>query len=120
MPETKANESCASADIINPKSAVFILENNKALPVRPQKIRVTTRINEPHEIKFNYTLTNYPLDLYYIMDLSKSMAKHKSDLVNIAEDLLEALTASTKNFTIGFGSFIDKKTLPFVSTEPTR
>lgn len=120
MSESKSRERCKNEDVINPKSSIEILKNNLSLQVRPQKIRVTTRINEQQEIKFNYTLMNYPLDLYYIMDFSKSMDPHKSDLVNIAEDLIDALTANTKNFRIGFGSFIDKRTLPFVSSEPNQ
>lgn len=72
-------------------------------------------------MKFQYQQAeNYPVDLYYIMDLSNSMEPHRMKLGELGVKLAEALKNLTSNVRLGFGSFIDKVDLPFVSTVPER
>ena len=54
------------------------------------------------------------LDLYYLMDMSQTMSDDKETLSNLGEDLANTMTELTENFKIGFGTFVDKVTLPFV------
>lgn len=54
---------------------------------------------------------DYPVDLYYLMDLSRSMSDDKKKLSILGEELAHKMRTITANFTLGFGSFIDK--LPF-------
>ena len=63
---------------------------------------------------------DYPVDLYYLMDLSKSMEDDKDKLSELGELLAERMQSITSNFRLGFGSFVDKVVMPYVSTVPTK
>jgi protocadherin alpha len=59
---------------------------------------------------------NYPVDLYYVMDMSNSMADDKERLAAVGDLIAIRMKNITQNFRLGFGSFVDKKTMPYVST----
>lgn len=59
---------------------------------------------------------NYPLDLYYLMDMTYSMTDDKETLVHTGMNLAETLRNLTENYRMGFGSFVDKPTMPFMPT----
>ena len=62
---------------------------------------------------------SYPVDLYYLMDLSNSMSDDKENIVKLGEKIAEAVREITSgDFRIGFGSFVDKEVLPFISLVP--
>ena len=58
---------------------------------------------------------HYPVDLYYLMDLSNSMSDDKDNIVRLGEDLATAIETITQDYTIGFGSFVDKELSPYIS-----
>lgn len=69
----------------------------------------------------NYTKAEgYPVDLYYLMDLSKSMEDDKDKLSLLGDLLAETMQNITSNFRLGFGSFVDKVVMPYVSTVPKK
>ncbi|PIO74296.1 integrin beta cytoplasmic domain protein [Teladorsagia circumcincta] len=80
-------------------------------------------IRPKSRVRFNVTYrqaVDYPVDLYYLMDLSYSMKDDKQKLSELG-DLLGTdhhcavrMRNITKNFRLGFGSFIDKKLMPFI------
>lgn len=63
---------------------------------------------------------DYPVDLYYLMDLSKSMEDDKEKLSHLGDLLSETMRNITSNFRLGFGSFVDKVLMPYVSTVPKK
>lgn len=63
---------------------------------------------------------DYPVDLYYLMDLSKSMEDDKKKLSELGELLAERMQSITSNFRLGFGSFVDKVVMPYASTVPAK
>lgn len=63
---------------------------------------------------------DYPVDLYYLMDLSKSMEDDKAKLSSLGKLLHDEMSSITKDFKLGFGSFVDKVLMPYVSTEPKK
>ena len=63
---------------------------------------------------------DYPVDLYYVMDLSKSMEDDKNRLAELGTALSEAMQKITSNFRLGFGSFIDKTLTPFSNEAPEK
>jgi integrin beta 1 len=63
---------------------------------------------------------DYPVDLYYLMDLSKSMEDDKEKLSSLGDTLAETMRNITSNFRLGFGSFVDKVLMPYVSTVPKK
>lgn len=57
---------------------------------------------------------NYPLDLYYLMDLTWTMRDDRDTLVVNAYSIARSLFNLTHNYRLGFGSFADKTEMPFV------
>lgn len=73
------------------------------IPVRPQTVKLTYK-----------PAKNYPLDLYYLMDLTWSMRDDKETLVNVGDSLSTSLKNLTENYRLAFGSFADKPRMPFI------
>lgn len=77
--------------------------------------------DEVHNLKLSYSQAeDYPVDLYYLMDLSKSMEDDKEKLSALGDKLSETMKGITSNFRLGFGSFVDKVLMPYVSTIPKK
>ncbi|KAF7653863.1 hypothetical protein LDENG_00077630 [Lucifuga dentata] len=117
---------CQEDEIISPKNDRKVMKDtplskqfNQQEPVqlRPQEIRLKLRPGLPTTFPLHFKrVQGYPVDLYYLMDLSYSM---KDDLENVKElgrDLFAALKRITEHAQIGFGSFVDKTVLPFTNT----
>lgn len=61
---------------------------------------------------------DYPVDLYYLMDLSLSMKDDLDTIRNLGTKLAQEMGKLTSNFRLGFGSFVDKNMSPFSYTAP--
>jgi len=86
---------------------------------QPQKLILILILlaDEKHNLKVSYSqAVGYPVDLYYLMDLSKSMEDDKEKLSALGAQLSTAMKNITSNFRLGFGSFVDKVLMPYVST----
>lgn len=78
-------------------------------------------IDEVHQLDIKYSQAeDYPVDLYYLMDLSKSMEDDKEKLSKLGDLLADTMRNITSNFRLGFGSFVDKVLMPYVSTVPKK
>jgi len=78
-------------------------------------------LDEAHRISVNYAQAeDYPVDLYYLMDLSNSMEDDKEKLSALGNLLAESMQNITSNFRLGFGSFVDKVVMPYVNTMPKK
>lgn len=55
-----------------------------------------------------------------MMDGSQSMADDKDMLHSLGEKLAEGMKEITTNFQLGFGIFVDKPVLPYISTVPVK
>lgn len=111
-------ENIADEPLASPNDADF---NSEPIQMRPQRISLRVRPNYPYN--FNVTFKqarDYPVDLYYLMDLSKSMEDDKEKLAKLGHELAEKMRALTSNFRLGFGSFVDKVVMPYVSTVPEK
>lgn len=105
------------------------------------------------ELKFKRA-EDYPIDLYYLMDLSFSMKDDLENVKNLGTDLMREMQEITSDFRIGkenltpvkslltnkqavalstslqswmkcilllgFGSFVEKTVMPYISTTPAR
>uniref|UniRef100_A0A673TDS8 Integrin beta n=1 Tax=Suricata suricatta TaxID=37032 RepID=A0A673TDS8_SURSU len=92
-----------------------------ATQLAPQQVRVTLRPGEPQQLRVRFLRAEgYPVDLYYLMDLSYSMKDDLERVRQLGQDLLVGLQKVTHSVRIGFGSFVDKTVLPFVSTVPSK
>lgn len=84
-------------------------------------MQIQLRRGEEVNLTFQYAQAkNYPIDLYYLMDLSASMEPHRDKLAQLGNKLAETMRGITSNFKLGFGSFVDKIDLPFVNTVPQK
>merc|ERR1719411_1632184 len=121
---------CPADMDVNPMNIARIVENvelrkaseyTEAVQVKPQHVYLKLRINEAHDLDFYYEQAqDYPVDLYYLMDLSKSMEDDKEKLSALGDLLSATMQNITSNFRLGFGSFVDKVVMPYVSTVPRK
>lgn len=116
-------KGCELDNIMDPRSLAEPQEElgGGRKQLSPQKVTLSLRPGQA--AVFNVTFRRakgYPIDLYYLMDLSYSML---DDLINVKKlggDLLRALNEITESGRVGFGSFVDKTVLPFVNTHPEK
>lgn len=89
-----------------------------AIQLKPQKIDLKLRPGEAVtlDVVFKKTI-EYPLDLYYVMDLSNSMKDDLEKLQELGDNLIGDIKKYvTSNVKLGFGSFVDKVMMPYAST----
>ncbi|KAI4464729.1 integrin beta subunit [Holotrichia oblita] len=115
---------CSEDKLVNPKSTSQLTEDSEintslvgdVVQIRPQRVKLSIRKGEQFTIPFEYSrASNYPIDLYYIMDLSYSMKLHKEKLAELGGKLIDVMQNITSDFRLGFGSFVDKPTMPFAA-----
>jgi len=126
----ESRSQCAQKYVVNANNIYTILQNvelrksssyQEAVQVKPQHVQLSMRVNEAYNMDFFYEQAiDYPVDLYYLMDLSKSMEDDKEKLSALGDMLAEAMQRLTSNFKLGFGSFVDKVVMPYVSTVPRK
>ncbi|XP_067844109.1 integrin beta-2 [Heptranchias perlo] len=115
---------CKEVDIINPSNVANVKmdrplggSGDTVIQIKPQKVQLVLRRGNPQKIEVTFKRAEgYPVDLYYLMDLSYSMKDDLEKVKKLGGQLLEALKSVTKSIKIGFGSFVDKTVLPFVNT----
>ncbi|CAH6779582.1 Itgb8 [Phodopus roborovskii] len=65
-------------------------------------------------------LKKYPVDLYYLVDVSASMHNNIEKLNYIGNDLSKKMAFFSRDFRLGFGSYVDKTVSPYISIHPER
>ncbi|RWS10657.1 integrin beta-PS-like protein, partial [Dinothrombium tinctorium] len=126
-----ASEKCHESQIYHPKPHFRIevekeLSNRStresdAIQLKPQRVHLKLRPHSPYKFKVYFRqAVDYPVDLYYLMDLSKSMEDDKEKLALLGDLLAAEMQRITSNFSLGFGSFVDKVVMPYVSIVPER
>lgn len=61
---------------------------------------------------------DYPVDLYYLMDLSYSMKDDLDRLRFLGNKLAQTMGRTTSKLRMGFGAFVDKTVSPYMYTYP--
>ncbi|XP_032831479.1 integrin beta-1-B-like isoform X1 [Petromyzon marinus] len=131
--ENLKERRCDERHVESPRGEVRVLRNTPVsdqgtkLPpenitqLAPQHVRLTLRAGQPQ--KFNLTFkraADYPVDLYYLMDLSYSMNDDLENVKKLGTELQQRMKEITSEFRIGFGSFVDKTVMPYISTTPKK
>ncbi|XP_040498451.1 integrin beta-7 isoform X1 [Ursus maritimus] len=129
-PQELLARGCPAAELEEPRGRLEVLQDEPLSPgtrgegatqLAPQRVRVTLRPGEPQQLRVRFLRAEgYPVDLYYLMDLSYSMKDDLERVRQLGHDLLVRLQEVTHSVRIGFGSFVDKTVLPFVSTVPSK
>ncbi|XP_042350248.1 integrin beta-2 [Plectropomus leopardus] len=117
---------CKNEEIISPKNNLTIVKKdplsesfNQQEPVQlsPQKINLRLRPGLPTTFSVSFKrVEGYPVDLYYLMDLSYSMKDDLQNVKGLGQQLFAALKKFTVHAQIGFGAFVDKTVLPYTNT----
>nr|CRX73280.1 Integrin beta-3 [Hydra vulgaris] len=110
---------CKNITIVN--SDFQITKNDDLqdlVQVKPQEIAVQLRPGQPVKVKISIKpAPDYPVDLYLLMDVSNSMADDLLILKNLGVVLASSIKNITKNYRLGFGTFVDKNIIPFIQPE---
>ncbi|XP_018010341.1 integrin beta-6 [Hyalella azteca] len=86
----------------------------------PHSTSVDIRSGDTVEVPLILTMTSEPkVDLYYLMDISSSMRDDLESIKNLASTLGEKIKNHTSDFNVGFGTFVDKDTLPYIDAMVT-
>ncbi|XP_055463035.1 integrin beta-2 [Psammomys obesus] len=116
-------KGCPADDIMDPRSLAESQDDRRGGQKQLSPQKVTLYLRPGQAAAFNVTFQRakgYPIDLYYLMDLSYSMLDDLNNVKKLGGDLLRALNEITESGRIGFGSFVDKTVLPFVNTHPEK
>ncbi|XP_035537737.1 integrin beta-8 [Morone saxatilis] len=65
-------------------------------------------------------LERYPVDLYYLVDVSASMQENLDHLKTVGIALSLLMTEHSSDLWLGFGSFVDKPVSPYINVHPTK
>ncbi|XP_071340737.1 integrin beta-2 isoform X2 [Trachinotus anak] len=99
----------------DPLAESFIQQ--EPVQLRPQRISLSLRPGFPQTFSISFKrVQGYPVDLYYLMDLSYSMKDDLEKVKGLGQDLFAALNEITQHAQIGFGAFVDKTVLPYTNT----
>ncbi|XP_041928641.1 integrin beta-1-like isoform X1 [Alosa sapidissima] len=129
---------CAEVSIENPRGSLQITQNknvtnrkdkdmaeklkpDEITQIQPQKLKLNLRSGEAQKFTLKFKRAeDYPIDLYYLMDLSWSMKDDLENVKNLGTDLRRRMQDITSDFRIGFGSFVEKTVMPYISTTPAK
>uniref|UniRef100_A0A665WPU8 Integrin beta n=1 Tax=Echeneis naucrates TaxID=173247 RepID=A0A665WPU8_ECHNA len=114
-------------DIVSPTNSLIINKDDELaqsfiqqepIQLRPQKITLSLRPGLPQSFTVTFKrVQGYPVDLYYLMDLSYSMKDDLKNVKELGQDLFQALNRITQHAQIGFGAFVDKTVLPYTNVK---
>ncbi|XP_047436583.1 integrin beta-6 [Mugil cephalus] len=124
-------KGCARDQLQFPVTKVEILqdrplgkktENDNSTQISPQKMSL--KLRPGNQLSFQVSVQHtedYPVDMYYLMDLSASMIDDLGKIKNLGTSLSQEMAKLTSKFRMGFGSFVEKPVLPFIKiTEEDR
>ncbi|KAL1272636.1 hypothetical protein QQF64_028498 [Cirrhinus molitorella] len=128
-PESLETRGCRKDHMINPgknplnfvKNSDLSNEHDNVVQLKPQNVNIKLRVGVPYEFTVEFKRAEgYPIDLYYLMDLSYSMKDDLEQIKTLGQKILKKLKEITQTVRIGFGSFVDKELLPYVSQVKAR
>ncbi|XP_030263887.1 integrin beta-3a [Sparus aurata] len=121
---------CASGDVEFPSSTLTIHEDaplsdkasgtaDDVTQIKPQKLSMTLRPGDAKRFTVSVKqVEDYPVDLYYLMDLSFSMKDDLARLRTLGNELAASMGSTTSKLRMGFGAFVDKTLSPYMLMFP--
>ncbi|ETE73271.1 Integrin beta-3, partial [Ophiophagus hannah] len=126
--ENLLQNGCPKKYIEDPVSQTFILEDrplsakgsgSDITQMTPQKIELHLRPDDSQTFSIQVRqVEDYPVDIYYLMDLSNSMKDDLHNIQNLGTNLAMEMRKVTSNLRIGFGAFVDKPLSPYMYISP--
>ncbi|XP_029293448.1 integrin beta-3a [Cottoperca gobio] len=124
-------EGGCSADAVEFPSSTLTIQEDKPLSdkasgaaddvtqIKPQKLHMALRPGDSKRFTVSVKqVEDYPVDLYYLMDLSFSMKDDLARLRTLGSELAATMGRTTSNLRMGFGAFVDKTISPYMYTYP--
>ena len=72
------------------------------IQISPQYVKLRLRVGQEEQVNFSVAQAlEYPVDLYYLMDLSNSMSDDRDNIVKLGGELATAIENITKDYRIG-------------------
>ncbi|XP_035510067.1 integrin beta-3a [Morone saxatilis] len=130
LKENLLNVGCSNSALEFPSSTLTIQEDtplsdkasgtaDDVTQIKPQKLHIVLRPGDAKRFTVSVKqVEDYPVDLYYLMDLSYSMKDDLVRLRTLGNELAVTMGRTTSNLRMGFGAFVDKTTSPYMYTYP--
>ncbi|POI20635.1 hypothetical protein CIB84_015619, partial [Bambusicola thoracicus] len=120
---------CKKDFIEFPRSSITVLEErplsdkgsggSTTTQMSPQRILLNLRPDDSQMFRVQVRqVEDYPVDIYYLMDLSNSMKDDLKNIQNLGTKLASEMRKLTSNLRIGFGAFVDKPMSPYMYISP--
>uniref|UniRef100_A0A674AEB0 Integrin beta n=1 Tax=Salmo trutta TaxID=8032 RepID=A0A674AEB0_SALTR len=94
-------------------------DTGDATQIQPQRLHITLRPDDSKRFTVKVRqVEDYPVDLYYLMDLSFSMNDDLFRLRTLGKGLAKEMGRTTSNLRMGFGAFVDKPLSPYMYISP--
>ncbi|XP_064183464.1 integrin beta-6 isoform X1 [Anguilla rostrata] len=129
-PQSLMHMGCAEEFVEFPVTSTLIHEDvlvgqrndsDNFTQMSPQRISLKLRPGSKVTFKINVQQTkDYPVDIYYLMDLSASMIDDLEKIKDLGSTLSKEMAKLTSKFQLGFGSFVEKPVLPFIKITPAQ
>ncbi|KAJ8290696.1 hypothetical protein GJAV_G00016430 [Gymnothorax javanicus] len=114
-------KGCELEFIEHPAVRVEVSATLSSAQVTPKEITVQLRAGS--EVSFVLEvrqLERYPVDMYYLVDVSASMQDNLNRLKTVGITLSQRMKEYSSDFRVGFGSFVDKPVSPYISVHPSK
>ncbi|XP_012686969.1 integrin beta-8 [Clupea harengus] len=114
-------KGCREEFIQSPRVKVEVDATLSSTQVAPRKISIQLRPGSQASFVVEVRqLERYPVDLYYLVDVSASMKDNLERLNNVGVALSHQMREHSSDFRVGFGSFVDKPVAPYISVHPSK
>uniref|UniRef100_A0A4X2K8A4 Integrin beta n=2 Tax=Vombatus ursinus TaxID=29139 RepID=A0A4X2K8A4_VOMUR len=122
MVSNLVSKGCLSDFIESPSVGVTIPTGSEVnTQVSPGEVLIQLRPGAEASFLLKvHPLQKYPVDLYYLVDVSASMHNNIEKLNSVGNDLSRKMASFSHDFRLGFGSYVDKTVSPYISIHPGR
>ncbi|XP_033117933.1 integrin beta-1-like isoform X2 [Anneissia japonica] len=87
----------------------------------PQEVALRSRLRLKSTMNVKVRLsTDIPTDIYFLMDLSRSMQDILNTMKSTIKDIAVEMKTITNNLNIGFGAYVDKPVIPYIESNIRR
>ncbi|XP_057211440.1 integrin beta-8 isoform X1 [Triplophysa rosa] len=112
---------CQEEFMENPDVKVEVNATLDSSQVTPREITIHLRPGSDASFVVEVRqLERYPVDLYYLVDVSASMQENLDRLKTVGLALSHQMKEHSSDFRVGFGSFVDKPVSPYIDVHPTK
>ncbi|KAG7245021.1 hypothetical protein INR49_023587 [Caranx melampygus] len=121
LPVNLLRRGCGLEFMEQTEIKVEVNATSSTTQVSPQDVSVTLRPGgEASVIVAVKQLARYPVDLYYLVDVSASMQENLDHLKTVGVALSLRMTEYSSDLWLGFGSFVDKPVSPYINVHPSK